>query len=173
MSSFLPSDCRMTATKFEFNPPTVAPTEKSVATLVATAAGTYPSGTAVQAYIDEQLNFADGSVRNDAPFATDLLIYRNLAGSAGQAVFGLSPTTAAASGTLRDGADHVRVVDYPGRIDRGALIGAEGGRVPVDDTMSIDIPAGATNDAIHATSRSHSSCLVVAKLWQCADRGSR
>src|SRR5207248_470229 len=123
-----PAECRMTAKTFAFTPPSVAPTEKSVATLITTEDGkSYPSGTAVQAYIDEQLNFADGSVRTDAPFATDLLIYRNLAGSAGQAVFGLSPTTAAASGTLRDGADHVRVVDYPGRIDRGALIRPEAG----------------------------------------------
>ena len=49
--------------------------------------------------------------------------------------------------TLRDGVDHIRITDYPGRIDRGSLIGAEGGRV-TDEMVSIDIPTGATLDPI-------------------------
>src|SRR5439155_1589206 len=83
--------------------PTVAPSEHSVATLRTDGtAKTFPSGTAVQAYIDELLNLADGSVRIDPPFATDLLLYRDFAGSAATSVFHLAPTTDAAKVTLRN-----------------------------------------------------------------------
>ena len=147
-----PDVCRLTSRSFTLNPSSVLPSGRTTATLVTDgAAKSYPSGTAVQAYIDEQLNLADGRVLVDPPFATDLLVYRNLAGDSGVATFHLAPTSQAAAVTLRDGVDHIRVVDYPGRIDRGSLIGSEGGRVPGDDTMSIDIPAGATTEALHAS----------------------
>jgi RHS repeat-associated protein len=146
-----PDVCRLTKKTFTIDPPTVAPNGRATATLVTIGTDkTYPSGTAVQAYIDEQLNLADGSVRIDPPFATDLLMYRAIGGDSASAVFHIAPTSEAAAVTLRDGVDHIRVVDYPGRIDRGALIGAEGGRVPGDDSVSIDIPVGATTDALHA-----------------------
>ncbi|HKS23398.1 MAG TPA: Ig-like domain-containing protein [Thermoanaerobaculia bacterium] len=150
--SVTPDTCRMPNGTLNFDKPTVAPSEHSVATLRTDGTTkTFPSGTAVQAYIDELLNLADGSVRIDPPFATDLLLYRNFDGSAATSVFHLAPTTDAAKVTLRDGADHVHIVDYPGRIDRGALLGSEGGRIPGDDTISIDLPAGATIDPIHAS----------------------
>jgi RHS repeat-associated protein len=145
-----PDVCSLTKRDFVLDPPAVTPSGFTTATLTTDGARGYPSGTAVQAYIDEQLNLADGRVLVDPPFATDLLVYRTLAGDAGQAVFHLAPTSQAAAVTLRDGVDHIRVVDYPGRIDRGALIGSEGGRVPGDDTVSIDIPTGATAEPLHA-----------------------
>ncbi len=58
---------------------------------------------------------------------------------------------------LRDGVDHIRIVDYPGRIDRGTLLGAEGGRVPGDDGVRLDVPAGATAEPLHASAASLSS----------------
>jgi RHS repeat-associated protein len=147
-----PAVCRLVAQTFDLSPKSVTPSGRSTATLITLGSDkAYPSGTAVQAYIDEQLNLADGSVRIDPPFATDLLMYRAPAGDLASAIFHIAPTTQAAAVTLRDGVDHIRVVDYPGRIDRGTLIGSEGGRVPGDDTVSIDIPAGATTDALHAT----------------------
>ena len=147
-----PDVCRMTSKSFEFTPKSVLPNGRAVANLVVDGvAKSFPSGTAVQAFIDEQLNLADGRVVIDPPFATDLLIYRNFAGDSGLADFHLSPTTQAAALTLRDGNDHIRVVDYPGRIDRGALIGSEGGRVPGDDGITIDIPTGATAEPLHAS----------------------
>ncbi len=144
--------CRMTSKNFEFSPKQVVPSGRAVANLITDGvAKSFPSGTAVEAFIDEQLNLADGRVIIDPPFATDLLIYRNYAGDSGIADFHLSPTITAAQNTLRDGVDHIRVVDYPGRIDRGSLIGSEGGRVPGDDGITIDIPTGATTEALHAT----------------------
>ena len=147
-----PDVCRMTSKSFDFTPKSVLPSGRAVANLIVDGvAKSFPSGTAVQAFIDEQLNLADGRVVIDPPFATDLLIYRNFAGDSGIADFHLSPTTQAAALTLRDGNDHIRVVDYPGRIDRGALIGSEGGRVPGDDGITIDIPTGATTEPLHAS----------------------
>ncbi|PYQ56602.1 MAG: hypothetical protein DMF58_20295, partial [Acidobacteria bacterium] len=85
----------------------------------------------------------------DPPFTTDLLLYRTPAGDSATAVFHLAPSAQASAVTLRDGVDHIRITDYPGRIDRGSLIGAEGGRVS-NEMVSIDIPTGATLDPIHA-----------------------
>jgi RHS repeat-associated protein len=145
--------CAMRQTSFPINPTAVLPNQRATATLVTDNNKPYPSGTAVQAYIDEELHLADGRVVVDPPFATDLLIYRNPAGDAGSATFHIAPSSQAATVTLRDGVDHIRVVDYPGRIDRGTLVGAEGGRIPGDEFLSIDVPAGATTEAIHASSR--------------------
>src|SRR5260221_2885106 len=140
-----PDVCRLTRKTFTLDPPSVTPSQRATATLVTDGSDkSYPSGTAVQAYIDEQLNLADGTVSNTAPFATDLLMYRSPAGDTSSAVFHVAPSSTAASVTLRDGVDHIRVVDYPGRIDRGALIGGEGGRGPGGDMISIDIPPRAT-----------------------------
>ncbi|MEO8033986.1 MAG: Ig-like domain-containing protein, partial [Acidobacteriota bacterium] len=147
-----PAVCRLTSRRFTLDPTSVLPNGRTTATLVTEGAVTsYPSGTAVQAYIDQQLNLVDGRVLVDPPFATDLLVYRGLAGDTAAAVFHLAPTSQAAALTLRDGVDHIRVVDYPGRIDRGSLIGSEGGRIPGDDSVSIDLPAGATTEALHAS----------------------
>jgi RHS repeat-associated protein len=147
-----PDVCSVTRKSFLIDPPAVPPNGRATATLITEGTNkAYPSGTAVQAYIDEQLNLADGTVSNSAPFATDLLLYRSPAADVAGAVFHVGPSSDAAKATLRDGVDHIRVVDYPGRIDRGALIGSEGGRVPGDDTISIDIPSGATADPLHAS----------------------
>ncbi|HEU4887594.1 MAG TPA: Ig-like domain-containing protein, partial [Thermoanaerobaculia bacterium] len=107
--------------------------------------------TAVQAYVDEELRLADGTRDVVAPFATDLLLYRNLAGDTGEAVFHLAPSARASEVVLEVGYDHIRIVPYPERLDRGALIGPEGGRVPADDRVAVEIPAGATTDALSAT----------------------
>ncbi|HXA18390.1 MAG TPA: Ig-like domain-containing protein [Thermoanaerobaculia bacterium] len=147
-----PDVCRVSRKSFAIDPPSVPPSGRATATLITEGSDKpYPSGTAVQAYIDEQLNLADGTVSNGAPFATDLLLYRSPKADLAGAVFHVGPSSDAAKATLRDGVDHIRVVDYPGRIDRGALIGSEGGRVPGDDTISIDIPTGATSDPLHAS----------------------
>ncbi len=138
---------------FTLNPPIVLPNGRTVATLQieGTAGATFPSGTAVQAYIDEELRLADGSRLLDPPFATDLLLYRSLGGSTGNSDFHLAPSPRAAQVILEVGFDHIRVVPYPGRLDRGTLVGNEGGRIPGDDRIAVDIPAGATPEALRAT----------------------
>src|SRR5207245_1388310 len=132
------------------DPPSVAPNGRTIATLTMDGAKPYPSGTAVQATIDEQLTLADGRTIVDPPFTTDLLLYRTPGGDSAIATFHLAPSAQASAVTLRDGVDHIRSFDYPGRVDRGALIGAEGGRVS-SDVVSLDLPAGAVADAIHAS----------------------
>ncbi len=137
---------------FVLTPSTVLPSGATSAILTTDGSLPYPSGTPVQAFIDEELNFADGRLILDPPFATDLLVYRTLDGASGIVSFRLSPTVQATTATLRDGTDHIRIVDYPGRIDRGAMIGSEGGRLAGgDDAISIDLPAGATTEALRAS----------------------
>jgi len=138
------------------DPPAVLPTQRTVATLDIHGSGEakFPSGTAVQAYVDEELHLADGTRDVVSPFVTDLLLYRNLAGDTGVAEFHLAPSTRAAEVVLEVGYDHIRIVPYPERVDRGALIGPEGGRVPADDLVSVEIPAAATTEALKATATS-------------------
>ena len=144
---------------FSLDPPIVLPTGRTVATLRIEGAGLakFPSGTAVQAYIDEELRLADGSRLLDPPFATDLLLYRNLAGDLGIADFHLAPSAKAAQVILDVGFDHIRILPYPGRLDRGTLIGPEGGRVPADDKVAIDIPTGSVPEPLRATAMSLSA----------------
>ena len=148
---------------FALNPPIILPTGRAVATLrIEGATATFPSGTAVQAYVDEELRLADGSRLLDPPFATDLLLYRTLAGDLGVADFHLGPSAKAAEVVLETGVDHVHIQPYPGRLDRGTLIGAEGGRVPADDKVAIDIPSGAVPEPLRATATSMNSTDLAA-----------
>ncbi|MDQ6802386.1 MAG: Ig-like domain-containing protein, partial [Acidobacteriota bacterium] len=143
--------CRPASRSFVLDPSSIPPNGRTVATLMTDGRKPYPSGTAIQATIDEQLNLADGRIVVDPPFTTDLLLYRTLSGDSATAVFHLAPSAQASGATLRDGVDHIRIVDYPGRVDRGALIGAEGGKVSGGEMVSLEIPTGATSDPIHAS----------------------
>jgi RHS repeat-associated protein len=140
---------------FVLNPPVILPSGRTVATLRIEGSGkTFPSGTAVQAYIDEDLKLADGSRLLDPPFATDLLLYRTLAGDLGIADFHLAPSAKATEVVLEVGVDHIRILPYPGRLDRGTLIGSEGGRVPADDKVAVEIPTGSVPEPLRATATS-------------------
>ncbi|HUF84948.1 MAG TPA: Ig-like domain-containing protein, partial [Acidimicrobiia bacterium] len=143
----------LVAKSFTLDPPVVLPSGRTIATLKieGTDPQTFPSGTAVQASIDEELQLADGSVITDPPFTTDLLLYRDLAGTTGVAQFHLAPSERATQVVLQSGADHIRIQPYPHRLERGTLIGPEGGRVPGDGEVTVEIPAGATSEPIHAT----------------------
>jgi len=146
----------LTARTFHLDPAIVLPNGRTVATVTIEGLGgaTFPSGTAVQAYIDEELKLADGSTLLDPPFATDLLLYRSLNGETGVTDFHLAPSPRAAQVILEVGFDHIRVVPYPGRLDRGTLVGSEGGRVPADDKVAIELPTGATPEPLRATAAS-------------------
>jgi hypothetical protein len=146
-----PGQCALVSRAFTLEPRSILPNGRAVATLVTEGATEiYPSGIAVQATIDEQLNLSDGRVLVDPPFATDLLLYRTMAGDSAVADFHLAPTPRASAVMLRDGVERIRIVEYPGRIERGALLGAEGGRVPSDAGVTIDVPSGATTEPLHA-----------------------
>ncbi len=146
----------LTAKSFPLAPEVVLPTESTIATLNIEGANAqlFPSGTAVQAYIEEELHLADGGRELGFPFATDLLLYRDLAGNTGVAAFNLAPSNRAAEVFLEVGFEHLRILPYPGRLDRGTLVGPEGGRVPGDDKITVEIPTGATSEALRATASS-------------------
>jgi RHS repeat-associated protein len=155
--------CALTGRTFTLEPRAILPSGRAAATLVTEGATEpYPSGTAVQATIDEQLNLSDGRVLVDPPFATDLLVYRTLAGDTAVADFHLAPTAAASAVTLRDGIERIRITDYPGRLDRGTLLGAQGGRIPGDGGITLDVPPGATLEPLHASTSSLSASDLAA-----------
>jgi RHS repeat-associated protein len=154
--------CRLVSRSFVLTPQAVLPNGRTTALLTVDGVKPYPSGTAVQATIDEQLNLADGRIVTDPPFSTDLLIYRTIAGDGGTAVFHVAPTPQAGAAMLRDGVDHIRIADYPGRIDRGSIIGSEGGRLPGDDAVVIDVPPGAATEPMHASTLTMSSAELAA-----------
>jgi RHS repeat-associated protein len=151
----------LTANALNLNPQVVLPSDRSVATLImnATVASSgptnlYPSGTAVQAYINEELRLVDGTVAGNQPFSADLILYRTLAGDTATADFHIAPSADAARLQLQTGFEHLQVFPYPGRLDRGTLVGPAGGHVPSDETVQVDIPSGATPSALHATATS-------------------
>jgi len=145
--------CELVKKSFDAEPKTILPNGRTVATLqiISGAATKFPSGTAVQAYVNEELHLPGGTTLVDPPFATDVLLYRNLAGDTGFGQFYLAPSQQATKYVLSDGVDHIQILQYPGRLDRGTLIGAEGGRVPGDEAVSVEIPSGATIEQLHAS----------------------
>jgi len=147
-----------TAKSFTLNPPIVTPNQRTVATLVidgsATTTPQFPSGTAIDALVNEELRLVDGSILTDQPFSTDLILYRSLDTKSATADFHLAPSAKASQVTLQIGFDHIQILPYPGRLDRGTLIGPAGGRVPSDEQVQINIPTGATAQALHATASS-------------------
>src|SRR6185369_7252973 len=147
------SRCELVKKSFDAEPKTILPNGRTVATLqIINGANTkFPSGTAVQAYVNEELHLPGGTTLVDPPFATDVLLYRNLAGDTGFGQFHLAPSQQATKYVLSDGVDHIQILQYPGRLDRGTLIGAEGGRVPGDETVAVEIPSSATTEQLHAS----------------------
>ena len=145
--------CELVKKSFDAEPKTILPNGRTVATLQIVSGDTtkFPSGTAVQAYVNEELHLPGGTTLVDPPFATDVLLYRNLAGDTGFGQFYLAPSQQATKYVLSDGVDHIQILQYPGRLDRGTLIGAEGGRVPGDETVAVEIPSSATTEQLHAS----------------------
>ena len=143
----------LVSTRFTLEPPAVLPTGHTVVTVVIDGAdpARFPSGFAVQASIDEELKLADGSRIAAPPFTTDLILQRTLRGDAATAQFRLAPSERAATVVLEVGFSRIRILPYPGRLDRGSLIGAEGGRVPGDGTVTVDLPAGAAVEPVRAS----------------------
>jgi len=146
------------ANSFNLVPPVVTPSQRTVATLVidgtATTPPQFPSGTAIDALVNEELRLVDGSIVTDQPFSTDLILYRSLDTKTATADFHLAPSANAGRVTLQIGFDHIQILPYPGRLDRGTLIGPAGGRVPSDEQVQVNIPEGAATDALHATAKS-------------------
>ncbi len=106
------------------DPPVVAPTGRSLARVVARSADgatPWPSGLAVQAFLEEKLILAAGQGQLlEAPFVADLLLYHprlsaaeragNTEGSAGALSFVVSPSPRAAQVLLDVGFENIRPI---------------------------------------------------------------
>ncbi|MCC6128561.1 MAG: Ig-like domain-containing protein, partial [Acidobacteria bacterium] len=77
--STLPNPLPTLTGTLTLDPPQVAPTGKSRARVEAhsTDNSPWPSGLAVQAYLDEKLILSDGSELYESPFSTDLVLYHS------------------------------------------------------------------------------------------------
>ncbi|MBW3565715.1 MAG: DUF2235 domain-containing protein [Acidobacteria bacterium] len=144
----------------DLDPRQILPTQRATITvsvndwLLAPGSWLLPSGTPVQAWIDEELTLADGSTVTEPPFKTDLILYRDLDGSPLEAKFHLAPSVRAREVFLSVGYERIRLQPYPYELARGTVVGPEGGRVSGDGDVVIEIPAGATLEPISAESRS-------------------
>jgi RHS repeat-associated protein len=148
---------------FDLNPKIVTPTGTTVATLTIDVTGNpFPSGTAIDALVNEELRLVGGGVQSDVPYSADLILYRTLAGDGAVADFKLTPSAQAAQVPLQIGFDHIQILPYPGRLDRGTLVGPAGGRIPSDAVVQVEIPTGATSIALHASARSMTSADLAA-----------
>jgi RHS repeat-associated protein len=145
------------AADLTLNPPIVGPTGRSRARVVARSSdGTsaWPSGLAVQAYLEERLvlSGAGGEVL-EAPFAADLVLYhpRLTAAEQGSAAeraagameFTVSPSPRAAQVLLEVGWENIRLFPFPEEVERGAVVGPDGGTVSSPEGVELTIPEGA------------------------------
>ena len=138
------------------NPPVVGPTGRSRARVVARSTdGTsaWPSGLAVQAYLEERLVLSGGGEVLEAPFAADLVLYhpRLTAAEQGSAAeraagameFTVSPSPRAAQVLLEVGWENIRLFPFPEEVERGAVVGPDGGTVASPEGVELTIPEGA------------------------------
>ena len=149
----------------QLEPAIITPTGKSQARVVARSADgatAWPSGLAVQAFLEETLILAAGQGQLlEAPFAADLVLYQprlspaelngNALGSAGAADFVISPSSRAAQVLLEVGYEDVRIYPFPETVERGPVVGPSGGTVGQGDGLELVIPEGAVSAETVAT----------------------
>ena len=137
--------------------PTVVPsTGRASARVIARSpdlATPWPSGLAVQAYLAEKLLLADGEQLFEAPFSANLVLYHprltaaeqgnNAAGSVGAMDFNVSPSPRAAQVILDVGWENISVYPFPEQLERGQVLGPEGGSVSSADGVELFLPEGA------------------------------
>ncbi|HSF39574.1 MAG TPA: Ig-like domain-containing protein [Thermoanaerobaculia bacterium] len=138
------------------DPPVVGPTGRSKARVVARSADgatPWPSGLAVQAYLEERLVLTGGGEVLEAPFSADLVLYHPqlteaeqgsaAAGAAGAMEFMVSPSPRAAQVLLEVGWENIRLFPFPEEVERGPLVGPDGGAVDTPEGVELSIPEGA------------------------------
>ena len=142
-------------------PPVVGPSGRSTARVVARSADgrvKWPSGTAVQAYLDEKLVLSGGGELYEAPFAVDLLLSHHpvsaqelggaAPGTAGALSFVVSPSPKAAQVVLESGWENVRLYPFPESLERGSVLGGLGGTVASVDGVELTLPEGALAESV-------------------------
>ncbi len=135
-------------------PPIVSPSGRATARVVAKSSdGTtpWPSGLAVQGYLDEKLILAGGAGElYEAPFSADLVLYRPplaaedlggaAPGAAGALTFRVSPSPRAAQVLLDTGYENVRLFPFTDQLERGQVLGPAGGSVTTADGVELLVP---------------------------------
>ena len=152
-----PEEIPAFAAALSLDPRVVAPTGRSLARVVARSqdlVSAWPSGLAVQAFLEEKLILAAGQGQLlEAPFVADLLLYhprltaaeRNGAaeGAAGALTFVVSPSPRAAQVLLDVGFEKIRLYPFPEKTERGQVVGPAGGTVGDPAAAELSLPEGA------------------------------
>jgi len=139
------------------DPPVVPPTGRSRARVIARSADgvtPWPSGLAVQAYLEEKLILAGGGGQVlEAPFSVDLVLYHPgldateragaEPGAAGAMEFAVSPSPRAAQVLLDVGYENLRVFPFPEEVEREPVVGPTGGTVESAEGVELVVPEGA------------------------------
>jgi RHS repeat-associated protein len=146
--SALPDPIPTLAGTLTLDPPVVAPTGRATAQVVARsadAASVWPSGLAVQAYLEEKLILSGGGQLLEAPFSADLLLYHVPATSSweGAAEFTVSPSPKAAQVLLQVGYETISLYPFPEQLERGSILGPAGGTVTSPDGVELTMPESA------------------------------
>ncbi len=165
LGSQLPEELPLFTAALALDPPVVPPTGRSAARVIARSqdgAAPWPSGLAVQAFLEERLVLAAGLGQElEAPFAADLLLYHprlapaELAGAAaaaaGELRFVVSPSPRAAQVLLDVGWENIRIYPFPEDTERGQVVGPTGGTVGDPQAAELTIPEGALSSDTVAT----------------------
>ncbi|MGH3373771.1 MAG: Ig-like domain-containing protein, partial [Actinoallomurus sp.] len=141
-ASARPAGNEATAATITFNPEVVLPSQSSQATALYTLSQGVASGLPVTLFIEEQLTLLDNSVRRQALYQADLVLYHAPDGTP-RSRFQLRPSSAAQTLPLKLGAENVTLRTYGGDAVAGNVVGAEGGTVTGDQGDRLDLPPGA------------------------------
>ncbi len=148
------------------DPPVIPATGRSLASVIARSEdgeSAWPSGIAVQAYLEERLLLAGGGEVVESPFVADLLLYRprldpaslgtNTPDSVGAVDFIVSPSERASAVLLEVGYEDITLYPFPEELERGQVLGAAGGTVSTADGVELTLPEGAlpSRTAVNAT----------------------
>ncbi|MEM9557620.1 MAG: Ig-like domain-containing protein [Acidobacteriota bacterium] len=142
-SSTAPLGDEVAAATITFAPETILATQRAEATVTYTLDDLdAPSGLPLTLVVEEELTLLDGSLRRQAPYQTDLVLYRDPAG-APRSRFWLAPSDAARATTVRSGGEDVTVRAYGEETVRGDVLGPDGGAVTSAEGDQVTLPAGA------------------------------
>ena len=164
------------AATIALDPAVVSPTGRATARVVARASdGTtaWPSGLAVQGYLDEKLILSGGAGElYEAPFTADLVLYHpslspddlggTSPGAAGALTFRISPSPRAAQVLLDTGYENVRLFPFTDQLERGQVLGPAGGSVTTADGIELSVPESGLAEKIVVSARKLSATELAA-----------
>ncbi|MEM1181669.1 MAG: Ig-like domain-containing protein [Acidobacteriota bacterium] len=144
-SAATPTVADVQAAVLGFSPEIVLPTQTADVEATYTFVTEQPSGLPLTLVIQEELELVDGSVRREAPYRAQLVLYRDAAGTPSSR-FRLRPSAVARSQPVRLGAEDVTVLRYADEGVRGNVLGPAGGSVLGASGDRLEVPAGALSE---------------------------